>query len=577
MGLGVQAGLAVTPIVTAGVLLVGLRWPARRAMPVVYLVAVAIALIFWRVSPLRIAAATVQGLVITFEILFIVFGAILLLNTLRYSGALGVIRAGFTSISPDRRVQVVIIAWLFGAFIEGASGFGTPAAIVGPLLVALGFPALAAVMIGMVAQSTPSNFGAVGTPVLVGVRGGLASPEVNAQLASAGLALESYLDLIVARAAILNAIIGTLVPLLIIMLMTRFFGANRSWREGLAITPFALFGGLAFTIPYAVAGTLLGPEFPSLLGALIGLAIVTLAAQRGFLTPRETWDFPPREQWPVSWIGGLHFGDDPPARTLSLPRAWLPYLLLALLLALTRLPALPLGAALQSALTIRLTDIFGTGINAATAPLYLPATMMIMVVLLTIPLHQMRRAAAGRALRESWRTLLGASVALIFAVPMVRVYINSDVNNAGLAGMPVALAEWVAMAVGDVYPFFAPAVGALGSFIAGSTTVSNLMFSLFQFGVAERLGRSGAMMLALQNAGAAAGNMIAIHNIVAACATVGLLGQEGAVLRQTILPTAYYVIAAGLLGLLAFAVLGVGDPLLVALGPWVIMTGGAGR
>ncbi len=565
MSLGMQALLAVAPIVTAGVLLVGLRWPARRAMPVVYLAAVAIALIFWRVPALRVAAATVQGLVITFEILFIVFGAILLLNTLRYSGALGVIRAGFTSISPDRRVQVVIIAWLFGAFIEGASGFGTPAAIVGPLLVALGFPALAAVMIGMVAQSTPSNFGAVGTPILVGVRGGLASPEVNERLAAAGLSLESYLDLIVARAAILNAIIGTFIPLLIIMLMTRFFGANRSWREGLAIAPFALFGGLAFTIPYALAGMLLGPEFPSLLGALIGLAIVTLAARRGFLTPRDTWDFPPRAQWPVSWIGGLHFDDDPPARALSLPRAWLPYLLLALLLALTRLPALPLGAALQNALTIRLTDIFGAGINAATAPLYLPATMMITVVLLTIPLHRMSRAAAGRALRDSWRTLLGASVALLFAVPMVRVYINSDVNNAGLAGMPVALAEWVATAVGGVYPFFAPTVGALGSFIAGSTTVSNLMFSLFQFGVAERLGLSGAMMIAVQNAGAAAGNMIAIHNIVAACATVGLLGQEGAVLRQTILPTAYYVILAGLLGVLAFALLGVGDPLRTVL------------
>lgn len=175
MSSGVQALLAVMPIVAAAVLLVGLRWPAKRAMPIVYLIAVVIALFAWQVSFARVAASTIQGLFITFDILFIIFGAILLLNTLKHSGAVTVIRNGFTTISTDRRIQVVIIAWLFGSFIEGASGFGTPAAIAAPLMVALGFPAMAAVMIGMMIQSTPVTFGAVGTPILVGVRSGLQS------------------------------------------------------------------------------------------------------------------------------------------------------------------------------------------------------------------------------------------------------------------------------------------------------------------------------------------------------------------------------------------------------------------
>jgi len=128
--------------------------------------------------------------------------------------------------------------------------------------------------------------------------------------------------------------------------------------------------------------------------------------------------------------------------------------------------------------------------------------------------------------------------------------------------MPRAMAELVASGVGHVYPFFAPAIGALGAFIAGSNTVSNLMLAQFQFDTAHLIGVSGAMLVAAQAVGAAAGNMIAIHNVVAASATVGLLGREGAVLRMTIIPTIYYLIMAGLLTLIAIHVVGVTDALM---------------
>jgi lactate permease len=564
MGLGVQALLAVSPIVVAAVLLVGLRWPARRAMPVVYIVVVVLALLVWRVPAIHVAASTIQGLVITFDILFIIFGAILLLDTLKYSGAITAIRSTFTGISPDRRVQAIIIAWLFGGFIEGASGFGTPAAIVGPLLVALGFPAMAAVVAGMVAQSMPSSFGAVGTPILVGVAGGLESPELAARLSAAGLSFAEYQQLITTFASLVQGIVGTAVPLLIVVMITRFFGGKRSWAEGLAIWPFALFAGLAFTVPYTLTGVLLGPEFPSLLGALVGLVVVVTAARRGFLMPKEPWDFPTQAEWEPEWSSETaprhDQADDKPPMSVWL--AWLPYGLLALLLVITRLPQLPVGAWLRDGLTLTWNNIFGTGIEASTAPLYLPGAVLIVVVLMTFLLHRMRAGELRSAFSDSAGVLLGAAAALIFAVPMVRVYINSDVNELGLPSMPLTMAEWAAANVGGVYPLFAPLVGAFGSFIAGSTTVSNLMFSLFQFGIAERLQVSGALLLALQVVGGAAGNMIAIHNVVAACATVGLLGQEGAVLRKTVLPTAYYVVVAGMLGLLAVFVIGVVDPVI---------------
>ncbi|HSG64577.1 MAG TPA: L-lactate permease, partial [Gammaproteobacteria bacterium] len=229
MSAGFQAALAVAPILAAAVLLVGFRVPARAAMPAVYVLAALIGGLLWQMPFAQLAAATVQGLFISFDILFIIFAAILLLNTLKRSGAVMAIRAGFTRLSPDRRVQVVIISWLFGCFIEGASGFGTPAAIAAPLLVALGFPAMAAVMLGMMVQSTPVTFGAVGTPILVGARGGLDSPAVDAELAAAGIDMTEYLRVITTDVVVLHALVGTVMPLFMVVMMTRFFGANRSW------------------------------------------------------------------------------------------------------------------------------------------------------------------------------------------------------------------------------------------------------------------------------------------------------------------------------------------------------------
>lgn len=561
MGLGFQAFLAVLPIVTAAVLLVGLRWPAKHAMPIVYVVAAAIGLWFWQMSATQILASTIQGLFVTFDILLIIFGAILLLNTLKHSGAVAAIRRGFSNISTDRRVQVVIIAWLFGSFIEGASGFGTPAAVAAPLMVALGFPAMAAVMIGMMIQSTPVTFGAVGTPILVGVKGGLENPDLVANLQAAGLTFNDYLLLITTESAIFHAITGTLIPLLMVVMMTRFFGKNKSWTEGLSIIPFAIFGGLAFTVPYLLTGVFLGPEFPSLLGALVGLAVVTFAASKGFLVPKDTWDFAPASEWSADWMGKLEIKLDSLTgkQAMSTWLAWVPYVLVALLLVLTRLSQLPFGGWLKLA-KISWSDILGTGISASSTPLYLPFAIFVAVVAITYVLHRMTWGEMKAAVSESSKVILGAGFVLIFTVPMVRIYINSGTNELGLSSMPVAMAEWVAVNVGGIWPFFAPTIGALGAFIAGSNTVSNLMFSLFQHGVAEKLFISGALVVALQAVGAAAGNMIAIHNVVAASATVGLLGQEGSTLRKTILPTLYYVAMVGLFGLIAIYVLGVSDP-----------------
>ncbi len=561
MSNGLLALFAFTPILLAAIMLIGLRWPASRAMPLVFLFTAAIGLFVWDMSVNRIIASTLQGLVITLGLLWIIFGAILLLNTLKHSGGITAIRAGFTTISPDRRIQAIIIAWLFGCFIEGASGFGTPAAIAAPLLVAVGFPAMAAVLLGMLVQSTPVSFGAVGTPIVVGINSGLDTATIGAQLVAQGSSWNAYLQQITSSVAITHAIVGTVMPLVMVLMLTRFFGKEKSWKAGFEVLPFAIFAGLAFTLPYAATAIFLGPEFPSLLGGLVGLAIVTTAARLKFLTPKTTWDFADAKEWPAEWLGTIEMKlDEIAARPMSAFRAWLPYVLVGAILVISRV--FPQVTATLKSVSIAFANILGeTGINAGIEPLYLPGGILVMVVLITFFLHGMRVSELKAAVKESSGVLLSAGFVLLFTVPMVRILINSGVNGAELASMPIVMARYVADSVGSIYPLLAPAVGALGAFLAGSNTVSNMMFSQFQFGVAQSLGISGAMVVATQAVGAAAGNMVAIHNVVAASATVGLLGREGSTLRKTIWPTLYYVLFTGVIGLIAIYVLGVTDPL----------------
>ena len=515
--------LSLLPIITVAVFLVILRWPASRAMPLSLATAIFLALFVWQVPVLQVLAASVNGVIVALTLLYIIFGAILLLNTLQESGALRTIRQGFTDITPDRRIQVIIIAWLFGSFIEGSAGFGTPAAVAVPLLVGLGFPGMAAVTAGMIIQSTPVSFGAAGTPILVGVNTGLsADPRIAEYAAQLGYDWDAFLAFVGVKVAILHAAAGTLVPLIMVSAMTRFFGKNRSLAEGLQVWKFALFAAFAMTVPYLAAAYFLGPEFPTLLGSLTGLAVVVIAARRGIFvpTPEDAWEFDRKESWPAEWTGSIQPKDVTDHRgPMGLRKAWSPYILVAALLLVSRLSTLPLKAWLQ-AWTISWPNIFDTGVSANVQPLFLPGTIFIVVSLVTWGLHQIPTASYKASWATSLRVTAAASVALVFTVPMVQVFINSDGGAAGYEQMPIALADGVASLVGSAWPIVAPFIGGIGAAVAGSNTVSNMMFSLFQFDMGQRIGVDPTWIVALQAVGGAAGNMICVHNGVAAAASI---------------------------------------------------------
>jgi lactate permease len=546
--------LASLPILLTIVLMVGLTWPAKWVMPLSWAVAVVLAAAVWQMPFQWLAGASIYGALSGMNILVIVFGAILLMNTLRTSGAIRAINRTFFGVSPDRRIQAIIAAFLFVALIEGAAGFGTPAALAGPLMVGLGFPPMAAATLALIGDSTPVSFGAVGTPIIGGVSSVLGSPDIVNTIQAAGLTTGDFLHQVGVWAAIPHAIIGTFVPLMIVVILTRFFGPNRSFREGFAVAPFAIFAGLSFTLPYLLIALFVGPELPSLLGALIGLAITVFAARRGFLQPATAWDFGPRESWNSEWGGVADVGKfDTEESRIGAFLAWTPYLLISVILVLTRIPAFGLKQILTDpAVTIRWPAIFGTKLNYALQLLYLPGTVPFMLVaLITVPLHRMNREKVRETWTKSLTQVIPAAVSLVFAVALVQVMLNSTNNASGAAGMMQVLSKGAAQIFRSVWALFAPLIGVLGAFMSGSNTVSNILFSGFQFGVATDAGISRIVTVGLQAVGGAAGNMICVFNVVAACTTVGVLGKEGKVIRRNLIPTLIYSFAAGIIGIIA--------------------------
>jgi lactate permease len=370
------------------------------------------------------------------------------------------------------------------------------------------------------------------------------------QITDAGMQYSDFINQVGLWTAIQHALPGILVPLIMVAMMTRFFGEKRSVQEGLAIWPFAIYAGLAFIVPYFLVAWLLGPEFPSLLGGLIGLGIVLLTTRAGFLVPKEPWDFPEQSKWENGWMGSISMTGSSKKTSISLFMAWMPYLLIALLLVLTRIRSLPFGSWIKSILTIRYTDLFGTNIGNTFNILYIPGVIpFILVALICIPMYRMNTKQVSLAWKETFRRIKGPTIALLFAVPMVRIMMQSG-NGSPFDSMPLVMAEAMTNLFRGAWPLVDSFVGALGAFMAGSNTVSNMLFSVFQYSIAEQLGISRILIVALTNIGGAIGNMICVHNVIAATATVGLIGAEGILIKRNLIPMSIYGLTVGITGLI---------------------------
>ena len=553
MSVGFLALLAIAPIVVALILMVGLNWPATRAMPLAWLTCVCCAIGGWNLDLTYIAALSLQGVVIAFGVLIIVFGAILMLYTLEQSGGMETIKYGMQHLSADRRVQALIIGFMFAAFIEGAAGFGTPAALAAPLLVGLGFPAMCAAVICLVFNSFPVTFGVVGIPIMTGcsfLKGLVAEAVEKANAAGTPLPFTDYdgfIKLAGEWVTFMHVPMAYVLAVFMMGFMTRFFGPERSWAPGFKAWPFAVFTATAFAVPYTLCAWTVGPEFPSIIGGFVGLCIVAWGAKVGFCVPKEVWGFGPADKWAPEWTGTTEVDTSSEFKPhMSQLMAWLPYIITCCLLVLSRVEYIGLKPILLSQ-KIAFNAILGfPKVNASIDYLYIPGSFFIVVSLLTTALHKMDGAKVKQAWQDSFSAMKAPTIALIFAVALVSIFRGSGDNPIGVPAMPLALAQTLGSVAGNVWPMVCAFVGGLGAFITGSCTVSDLMFSEFQWNMAADIAHlPREIIIATQTVGGSMGNMICIHNIVAACAVVGLSGREGAVLRRTFWPFMLYGIIAG--------------------------------
>ncbi len=519
--------LAFLPILATLILMMVFNWPAKWCLLISWLGALILGFIFWDINIEELLASSIYGMLSSFDVLIIITGAILLMNTLKASGATAAINRGFMNICPDKRVQACIIGFCFCSFIESAAGFGTPAALAGPLMVSLGFPPLAAAMIALIFDSTAVSFGAVGTPV-------------TSALGALNLTNDTaFIKGFAFWTALPHAVLGTFLPLIVLLMTTKIFGREKSFKPALKAAPFALFTGLSFAVPMLLISIFIGYEFASLLGALFAIAVTVIAAKKGFLVPKESWDFGKPDSWSKEWLATSKVSPITESK-MSVSMAWVPYIIIALILVITRIPQLQLKGILTSGapFVISINNLFGfENLDWSLKWAYLPGTFFILVAIITNFLHKMEKEKIKQSWVDTVKQVSGAALALLFGLALVEV-----MKYKGAAG--TSMLDEMANALSKVgeklYVLIAPFIGVLGAFVSGSATVSMNLFSNLQFNTATVLDLPTVFVISMQCVGAAIGNMVCINNAVAASATIGTTGKEGKLIKLNAIPMLIY-------------------------------------
>ncbi|MDY1033004.1 lactate permease LctP family transporter [Stenotrophomonas sp. CFBP8980] len=504
-----SALLAALPVLVFLLALTVLRLKGLTAALLAVVVSALVSALVFGMPAGTIAGAGLLGIANgVFPISFIVLMAVWLYKLAIRSGKFEVIRGSIATISEDQRIQVLLIAFCFGGFLEGAAGFGVPIAICAALLVELGFRPLKAAMLCLLANGAAGAYGAIGIPVLVGAQQG-------------GVSLDAMSLMLMA----LVQVIALLSPAILVLMLDGWRGVRETWPVLLVVG--GVFSGVQTAVLY-----LLGPELVDIIGPL-----AAMAALAGFM---QVWR--PRRIYREA--------DTPPGpvQRYTLKEvllAWSPFYILTGAILLWSLPAFKAlfaaGGALGSTvlhLPIRLLDGRVQELpplveNVHTLPavwnvgwLNASGTAILVAAVLTVVLSpRLNLRMAGEELaqagREMWKPL--ATVSLVMAVAYITNYSGAS-STIGLA-----LAQ-----TGGVFPLLSPVIGWMGVFITGSVVNSNTLFAHLQAVTAAQIGVPEALLVAANTAGGVMAKLVSPQSIAIAAAAVKLVGQESAIMRTTL-------------------------------------------
>lgn len=535
--------IAILPIVLLIFLLTKRNsLPSYKALWITAALTYLLSLTVFRRDPLLVHAAVLDGFLTSWTPIAIIWGAIFLFESLEAGGGMGKLRGWLNGVSDNRIAQLMIVGWAFPFLIEGASGFGTPAALAAPILVGLGFPPLRVAVMALIMNSVPVSFGAVGTPTWFGF-----SEIANLSVAEIGeIGLKS---------AILHGAAALFVPVAALSFVVKLSDIRRN-------AGFIALSVAATVIPY-IAVAAVDYEFPSLVGGFVGLAASVVFARLGWgLRPIEPAAESVARHRAAPGIAAAEIGE---TRSSGRELIWASFPIwgTVLLLLITRINQLGIKALITSveggflvpigtlgefgisrAAVLRLNDIFGTDERWSHQLLYVPSLVpFVLISLIYLRKGRLIRSVFARSFERMKYPALALFAALIFVNLMMA---------GGTASAVALIGTTLAAAVGTSWQLFAPLLGAVGSFFSGSNTVSNLTFGAIQDAAARDLGLNRTTILALQSVGGALGNMVCINNIVAVASVLGLERIEGYALKRTVLVALAYALVAGSLSYLFF-------------------------
>ena len=513
--------IAISPIALLIILMTKKKSMASHiALPLVALVLYALHYFYFNSDLTLMNATVINGFLTAWTPILVIWGAIFLFETMEHTGAMKTIRQWLNNITKNKVAQLMIVGWAFAFLIEGASGFGTPAALAAPVLVGLGFKPVRIAILALIMNSVPVTFGAIGLPTWFGMG------ELNLS------------SLEIMEIGIKSASIHFIAALIIPIIALKFIV---SWREIKENIGYIYLSILSCTIPYLLIA-FYSYEFPSIIGGMVGLSLSVLFAKWGLGLKKESSK----------------------KKLAPILKASFPLWGTVLLLIITRFEPFGLkqiitstlyhftislqpfaDIMISSALVIQLKNILGTGVNFVHQTLYIPFFIpFFLISFITFLWFKSGDEAVKNSWIRTWQRMRKPILALSGALVFVKLLMMG-----GDQALTILIGQSLANLTGNAWQFFASYLGALGAFFAGSNTVSNLTFGGIQMAIAQSSNLNLTMILAMQSVGGAMGNMVCINNIVAVCAVLGLTQKEGFILKRTFIPMVIYGVIAGVIGI----------------------------
>ncbi|MCD3350516.1 L-lactate permease [Clostridium botulinum D/C] len=487
--------IALIPIVWLMVSLGALKMPGHKTCPATLALIIVLAVVVWKMPILDALTATLEGTALAiWPIMLVIIAAVFTYNLSMYTKSMDIIKKIMTSITTDKRILVLILAWGFGGFLEAIAGFGTAVAIPASIMAALGFDPVFAAIICLIANTTPTAFGAIGIPV-----------STLAKVAGLDPGMLSY------AVALQLGVLIAIVPILLVMITEKNVKAIKG------VFGISIASGLAFAIPEVLAAKYMGAELPALLGSIVCMGVTILMAKVFYK------DTAAKDIEKISLKKGVI--------------AWIPFILVFLIIIVTS----PLFSTINTVLSQIKTSVpiyTGPGAKPYTFKwIATPGTLIIIATCIGGLIQGAKFGEIMKVLFDTAKQMTKSAITIVSIVSLAKVM--------GYSGMIRSIADVLVVVTGGFYPFISPVIGALGTFVTGSDTSANVLFGELQVEVANKLHLSPYWLAAANTGGATAGKMISPQSIAVATAATGIQGTEGKILNGTLKFCLAYVIILG--------------------------------